>query len=372
MNQNNQAFFNPNAHNTEIIKNYFNKPIVLARCILHAASIVISIISAYVASSFASDFIEEIVDKLNKEIPSEFNSIIEVSSSKPDFFSILTSMTLPILTVVAFAIIYFKCSDAKATSTPKAGFTIMYVISIINLIAVSIAVGALALCLIAVLFLSGSIANDVNAEGFLAAVIIMIVVFTIFCTLLLIFAINQRNYYKSIKDGLNGMPLTAKGASTFAAFCTFFGVMSILGIIGSISSLIMNDALGDLTKELTGTRFDIDMGKGVFISILSSIVTAAIYFIDAKLAREYSNHINNANAAYTPYQGQPIASQAFSQPYAPQNYNQQTPYSYQPQPTDTFADDKTASVAQQFYCPYCGNTVSADTTFCGSCGSKLK
>lgn len=398
--------YNPFAQNTQIIKNYFNKPIVLIQSILRIASIVLAIISAYISTSFASEFMEDFAKQFGAELD-DFDIVFEISSNSTDasFLSILPSLIIPVLTIIAFALIYFKSNNSDAAATPKSGFSILYVLSVIYLVAIYIALGAIALSAVAIIIVSSSI-DDIEA-GVGMIVFIMLVLVAAIVAFFLIYAHNQRNYYKSIKDSLEGMPLSNKGASVFGKLSIFIGIMNAFSIFSMISAAVFGDQLFEMLEESLDISISIDMKDGLLISILATAVSAAISIVDGIIANGYNEYIINVSGGYgNAYQNQAYHAQPYSQPqqqYTQPSYTQPDTYQGYDQPTvgvpygsnpqteenvyaqqpqyttpeptaiNQFADDeKTVSVVtDEITCPKCGNKVSPGKAFCGNCGNRL-
>lgn len=396
--------YNPFLNNLNIIKDYFKSKQILALAILNIASIVMSVITSIFSTSLVKDIVSAVADFLSKNTLTvdgktrAMDSVISAlrdasaSSSTMSIFGSVSAFT--ILTIVSLFIIYVKCNSTKSTDSPAAGVTLMYVIAIISLVGSVIAVIGILILTAALFVLYAQFKNHTIAESvltfggysitvndtlMLALAIAFTLLFIIVAVVTLFYTISRVRYIGSIRQSMNSVELSRKGAKPYGVFCVIMAVSSVVNILTSISSLIFGKtAFRELGLELRG-----DYTLIMILSILSSIVMLAIVILQAKIALGYANYIDDKKYGYS--------EPASSAPYAPINAGvgatrtQQNPYSYLAQPkteapaneqetfTNPYLDtqENDAPAQQATTCPNCGAPADGSAPFCGNCGAKL-
>ena len=115
---------NPYARNLQNLKEFLRKPVVLVLAILSSLQFLVTLITSLTGAQNidVSDYFDYYVDP-------EF---IQMFSTTTVATALIASI-IPILTCTALWIIYFKSRSDDPASTPSAGLTIFYVLSIIEL-----------------------------------------------------------------------------------------------------------------------------------------------------------------------------------------------------------------------------------------------
>ena len=273
---------------------------------------------------------------------------------------------------------------------PKAGVTILYVLSVIELVCVWIVLVSVLLIIVflfwlfgamqgvtgtissieAPMFLSDPIALPfaIDAVALRAVVLVTAISLTIMTVIggfvALFTYINKKRYYRSIKQSITTVELQSKGARPYGVMCVIGAVFSGLGLTSVLS---------------TFTSLALVPANGTYITyiILTSLVQIAAFvalIFEAKIALGYKKYIDDKKYGYS----QPVAPSA---PYAPFPYGQnssapQNPYASstaRPDPSNPYADSYTAAPASTAapVCPHCGAKVDPSAPFCGTCGNKL-
>ncbi len=382
--QNFQTNFNPYAHNQAIVKSYFKRPLVLVLGILYLVSIVLSFASVFSMGTSMSDMYSTMFEATGvyEDMPSEMSGIFSNFTS-PGFLTtvfavaMIPSLIITALYATAYFIIHFKSKNEAESSNPKAGFTILFVLAILNLIYSIFA--ALLLLLIIALFIVGAIAisQDPTVSG--SDVTIATVMFSVcalifagIAAILLIYTISNFNYIKSAKNSLSSATLSCKGAGTYGVMSIVFGITALLSVL---PSLVMAPLMGSMSQMMPsefGAEFPAEifnsMGSLYLVSGLMSAFSVAIMIIDAIIALGYKKHINNiTNSFYNPE-----TLDTPSQP-APA-YNYANAVASQPAQTETiepvvFGDSNMNTNAK--HCPRCGTLAKENDVFCNACGTKL-
>lgn len=388
--QNFQTNFNPYAHNQAIVKSYFKRPLVLVLAILYIVSIVFSLASSFAMGNTFGDMYSTMLNFT--EAPSEVSDMFNSFSSSglfTGFFAIamIPSIILTALYATAYFIIYFKSKNENENSSPKAGFTILYVLAIMSLIYAIFV--ALLFVLFITLFIIGAIAmsqepNITSEESTIFTVMFSVfaVIFAGMGAIMLIYAISNFNYIKSAKNSLCSANLSYKGATTYGVMSIIFGVSSFMSVLPSLMvAPIMNTMSqlipSELESELPVEVFS-QMSSLYLVSGIVSAISVAILIISAIIALGYKKHISNIKNGY--FNPEPV----FDAPTVQEaTFNQPSP-AVQPQKTDVinpdiqsqqkfepvvFSDNET--VAHVKHCPRCGTVAKEDDVFCNACGTKL-
>ena len=383
--------FNPYASNLAAVKNYFKKPRVLVIAIIYVLSAIVGIIHSLVSSGSVTGFISDLMkylDKagLTKNMPpmdmESVNSAVSQSSVISMLPSLIISAAVTLLIAAAFLIIYFKSRNESAESTPSAGVTIMYVLSIISLIFIIIGfIGMVVIAAILLIF-SGAVADSIgnsrivdlgngyqlnlNGSAVATVMIIFAVLLLIIAAFLLFTAINKFRYYSSVRTSISSVTLQSGGAKPYGVMCVISAVFSAFGILSSIGSFLFFGNSG--FSSLTGVSL---------VTILGNILSFVIFVLDAKIALGYKKYIDEIMYGYNePTYGGTQPDAAPLPDYNRQDTvnTEQNPYSA-PQPktyNDGFSqtsqpNDRPVAPA---VCPNCGAPTEGGA-FCGNCGTKL-
>lgn len=382
--------FNPYASNLAAVKKYFKQPRVLVLAIIYVLSAIVGVILSITTSGSVPGFLRDLVNYLDKMginsgiSPADLESVngaVSQSSVISMLPSLIISAAVTLLIAAAFFIIYFKSRNESAESTPSAGVTIMYVLSIISLVFIIIGfIGMVASAAILMIF-SGTVADSIgnskvvdigggyqlnlNGPALGTALIIIAVLLLIIAAFLLFTAINKFRYYSSVRTSISSVSLQSGGAKPYGVMCVISAVFSAFGILSSIGSFLFFGNSG--FSSLTGVSL---------ITILGNILTFATLVVDAKIALGYKKYIDELMYGYNEptYGGSQPAEAPLPEYRQDAVSTEQNPYSA-PQPApynDGFTQtsqpvDRPAAPA---VCPNCGAPTEGGA-FCGNCGTKL-
>lgn len=304
--------YNPQANsvyerNLNIVKNYFKNTKILILPIMLLASAVAQIVISIILSSSLSPVLNPILNSAN------VNFNINGGS-----FAFTGINIFGILTIVAFFLIYFQSKNQNINSTPKTGFTILYVISIINIVCTCIAF-VFAMFLSVVLFFlpeasqknggltinaTHIVMTSEEAAIFHAAMIAIIIFVILIFVVAVIFAAAQLNFYKSISSTLkNPIIPFVKGAGVFGVFSAISAAFCIIGLTSSICmTFSQSSVFSSLTTFLSKYNISVnDFSALAGVSSISSIVMVAIsafiYILYASMALGYKKYLASATAS---------------------------------------------------------------------------
>ncbi len=365
MNNNFQTQFNPYQQNIAILKSYFRKPTVLTQGILYIASIICSVASLFFMMPIMNEYINAILNtpQIKADMTatefSFFDTFMTAYTNIVMTASIIPAIILTGLSALAFFIIYFKSKNDDPSSNPKAGVTILYVLSIIQLIPIILMCLIIALCIIVIIVAAIATSFDSYAKddsvflGVIAA--IYTVIFGGICAIMLLYFINQVRYYKSILNGFNSVTLSYKGAGVFGVFSIIYGIYVVFNALSGFIVIPIFDAIAQSVPEMAFMTDLVEIISPMFVfSAITSVISGAISIINAVIALGYKKHIRNitdgfGNADVEQNFVAPNNSYAVQQPSVPAMQAHQIPR-----------------------CPQCNASVKADDIFCNTCGYKLK
>lgn len=328
----NPATLNPYQQNIDIVKNYFKKPLVLAVAIVAALSVIASTIFSFYVNNSITSLLNALSDVMTEADfyfqPTGFN----VSS----IFSSLVSLAISALPVTAFFLIYFKSKNPDPASNPSAGFTILWVLSIIGLVGLSIGalfcvLGVLALTFL--LFLNTNSTSDIEfGVGLLIFVLIFVLVFM---GVALFYQISQLRFYGSVRKSTQGLALESKGAAPYGVLAIIFGIMSAFGVLSvfSIPSIMQTFASANLSGQeayIFTSIIDYVSNIATFATIINLLVAVQSILIGV-VAFGYNTYIKNLTSSF-PTGGNQFNSNPYDQnQYNPNPYEQvqndpQNPY----------------------------------------------
>lgn len=378
--------FNPYAANLAVVKGYFNRGKVLTRGVLQIISVALSILTSILMVVFAKDFFSDIyrlsslVTNGNIDLDSSYFSQatdIAASSMAGTLIPTLFSAVIPVLIGAAFIVI---CTGSrKENGSPKAGVTILYVLSMIGMILMCIATGFVAIVgIFAIIMLNavpGSVDNyyfNVNGQpvpldyqAFTIAFTVLLIFILLIIVYALLYSIHQFRFYASVRKSITTVELQNKGAKAF-------GVMSVINAIFTGFSLLYAFFV---IAAIASLGFSSPVIILFVFSLLASVLQFVMLILDASIALGYNKYIENMKYGYngTPYDGitegnyapaAPVATPyaaprqpqgdfgAQQNPYAPQppygapaSYGEPTPYPspaapVSEQPVDSYADTR--------------------------------
>lgn len=353
--------FNPYGGNLAIVKGYFKSGKVLALGILYLLSVVLTFIMTSTASFVT--IIYNVLDYLTSrgiDVPDQIRETIASSSASSAIFSSVISSIFPILTAIAFILIFVKSRNASETSSPITGVNILYVLSVISLVFAVIGVVLFALAYIGIFAVGVFASNRSNSEytGAIIAVMVFLgLILIAYAVVAIIYYVSCKNFYRSVKRSITTPVLETKGAVPFGVFNI---ILAVFTFISMSSSLVVLPGVG-------GFLF-----VSGLINILINIFIAIIALGYNKYISGIKQGINTAPYGAAPYQAAPGTpynmpdynapqpqNPPYADPVAPTNeHKEQQPYAEQPQP-------------QAMYCPNCGAKTEPGAPFCSNCGTKL-
>lgn len=372
---NNQTTFNPFSQNLAIVKSYFKKPLVLILAIIYAVSIGVSLVSGFMMGPVMSDMYQSMFSFTGSyDYMTEADTqIVDMLLSDGMLSTIILCAMLPSLIITAlyataYFIIYFKSKNESPDSTPKAGFTILFVLSILNLIYVAFAALIILLCVALIVFAAVMISQEAymsSSESTMVTVIFSIIalVFVATIAVMLIYAISNFNYIKNARNSLTSVNLSAKGAGVYGVISLIFGIFTLLS---ALPTIVMSPFI-DIIAHSMPAEFPIEvfasMGDIYLISGLLSLVSVSAMIIDAIIALGYKKHIKNiTNSYHTPENN----FDAPTQPAPVYNPPAQTEAIAEPV---VFSDNAVNQSVKR--CPRCSTVAKNDDVFCNACGTKL-
>lgn len=391
--QNFQTNFNPFSQNVAIVKSYFKKPIILTQGILYIISAILSIASVFVMMPVMNNYfdmfltIPEFTQDMTAADLEFFNTFMSVYTDIIVFASVIPGVIMLGLTALAFFIIYMKSKNPDPTSSPKSGITILFILSIVQLIPIILAslilLLAIAVMIIASIVISSSETAEVSTLLWVLTAIYAIV-FGGMIAIFLLFFINQVRYYKSVQNSLTTVNLSYKGAGIFGVFSIIYGVMTALNSLSVFSITPTLNAMTELTPEIS---YVIDMFSSMtplfIFSAGVSVLTAAIYIISGIIALGYKNHIKSYTEGFSEFSTTPQTPYQYTESYVattqaepvPQPVSSQEPVvaeqkNNEPQFEPVVFNDNTP-IKQNTYCPRCGTPAKEGDVFCNACGTKL-
>ena len=424
--------FNPFSKNLSLVKDHFKSGSVLALAIIKAVTAVMTVITSVVSAKYIYSFMINLLRQLDASYDI-INIVHEQMSSSvaSSISSTAPAVIIGLLIAVAFFIIYFKSRNDSPQATPKAGFSILYVLAVLNLIGAILISLVLVLCIVAVIIAAVEINNYLggaygayrrldlpfNIRGYYnmstSAVTILAVVISIVLAvatfIILFYYINQVRYYSSVKNSITSVELLNNGAKPY-------GVMNIIFAIFSALNLL---SLPGMYAAMDWLR--IDSSSLIIIGSMLAVlqITAVVGLIlEGRIAIGYAKHINNVKFGYNthapaagPYSPFVAGSSAndyqssangasdyrggYQEPSAfgasqQDNFYMNTPQSspadnsyHAPQQSyaapagNDYADDydsvasSPAPASGPAVCPECGTPTEPGAPFCGNCGTRL-
>ena len=342
------------ARNLHFIKEFCRRPQVLVLAILFTASFVMTIVSGVVN-----------VDEMSRELASMFDirRYSEYQSFRSGYIgTLIVSSIFSVLILAALWIIHLRSRSNNPSANPLAGFTIIRVLAIIEI--VFLCLGAL------ILFITfGVMASIPDDTGYAAAIMsVGIVVLLIALAVMLLFVISQLVFAGSFKKSLYSPYLLSKGS-------VLFGVMMILSALASLSSIFSVTASVQYLQE--EYSFTVQSG-GSPLMIISTLLNTAFAVCAAVCAFTYNEYVKKVNlqiqsgypqSSVPPYMGDPSQAapyqgydnqQDYTNPYYPQQgyypYQQQTDYTnpyQQPAPAQDYTNPyQQPAPAQDYTNPY--------------------
>lgn len=404
----------PVQNNLALVKGYFRKKSVLAAAIFTAILAVSELISIFFITPAANNILNNgILNGQNSNLE-DYLEILQDAMNSGSYGSAIFSFLITGLLVAAFLIIYFKSKNPMPNANPRAGFTILQVFTIVQLVLICL-VACFALFVIIIAFMmvafgsaSGSNFNYNFGGGYYSsddasiAIGIMIFVILIFAAvfaLILMWSISAVRLVGSVKKTIDTPQVGVKGAKLFGVLNIVFGILSCFGALSSLFAMFGVNTQGVFSYPASNA-FTI-VSALTFVNVLSSSVFTILL---GTLSLGYDKYIKNYLQSVQPPMAPPVFQPAAGVPVPPPSgspYQQQAanPYAQAQRPasspfppapsvtpegvTEETKPEETAentaepagpqvSGENKAFCPGCGQPVREEDVFCERCGYKLK
>ncbi len=263
----------------EAIRKVAGSPVFLFAAIFMTAGLILSVVQLFVPIDYYSFFstIVPVLDSIMPGMGSEF--MREMEASIGDLYAAQTGLAImglprlivPGLTVLSFWLIF---SSAKKIDGPKTGgFTVLQVLQVLSVIAMSVAVLLAVFVSVVIYALAMMMIEELNYYGMMtggdttgviitvmAVLIAVVIIAVMFGMIFVIKALGSViRAKKAIRTGV-----VYKGASRFIMVCCFitavvslievFGTVQILGVLSGISCVFT--AAANLFLALTIARYN--------------------------------------------------------------------------------------------------------------------
>ena len=300
MYESNAPTFNPFAQNVAIVKEYFKRPRMLILGILSVISVCISLLVSFLTTSMVKEVMNAFL-----AMPGFAEAMGEEAlSSMPDTSSSLGStigsLIVPVLIAVAYFLIYFKSKNDDPASTPQAGVTILYVLSIIELVIMSIASPVFVICAIIMFIMPAALQEDPTAPAFLGGVFAGLGLFFLILPVFgLISSISKLKYMGSIKNSLTSVNLENKGAKCYGVITLIGAVFGALTVLPFLLVGPLMSSLEQEVPELALLNLGDILGSFTLVIFLTMAVDVAYMAFDAIIALGYKKHIDYYKSSFT-------------------------------------------------------------------------
>lgn len=367
---------NPYERNKQNIKEYLGHPITLVLAILFSASFLFSLINIFTSA-----------DSVN------YMFRMSVSSAGGYYFGMIIGLGISGLITAGLWVCWAKSRSPQPSSSPSAGLTMLYVVSIILLVFVILLSVILLIALMAVGSAGSSLTDEIFGYGYSriygSMIGLLVVIFLVVIAILLLFVIGMLRFVGSLKKSPQNIQMVDKGSILFGVMSIIIAFFSLIALFGSFDQYGANA-----------------------LTILSTLVALVAYVCLAIAAFRYHSFAAAKNAelngaaqpgygAASGYDYNAQAGQAYGQnyygqqPYQPNGYGQQpyqtynygqqsapqdpyqqtTPVTPEPAPYQSPYDATAAAPPQEDahqastkYCPYCGAPNSTLNPACEKCG----
>ena len=352
--------FNPFGGNLAIVKGYFRSGKILTLGILHIISVVLTfVLSATVSYTAIIYSLMEYFSKQGISVPSELRKALLSYSSSSAIITAVISSIIPVLTAVAFFLLFAKSRNTSESSSPIAGATILHVLAVISMVFTIIGVIVIGIAYV-VLFIGGVSAVNRYASSYTGGVVVVMIilgiVYAAYAFISIFYAASCKNFYRSVKRSMTTTELESKGAVPYGVFSIILAVFSVFSMI----------------------YYMVISPQAAAIIFISYVVTILIQIFTAIMTLGYNKYIKNQKMGINtaPYGAAPMNSApmnaAPSAPYNMPDYaapQQQNPVYGTPVPP---ANEQPAPAQPQaLYCPNCGAKTEPGAPFCPNCGTKL-
>lgn len=382
--------YNPYEQNSGLLKTFFSKPVVIILAAVGGVSALISIISFFMQIGT----LDTTIRYYNYMMGGQFASFY--SNIKPLFiiFSIC-SIAMTIINALGYFLLYSKSKNPDPQSNPKAGSTLLWVISIISFVVTCIL--AVFLIIVAfILFIASGEVSRYEASIMTTVGVAMIIVALVF----FFYFLFQFRFFSSIHTSFSSVQIVSKSSVAFAVFSIIFCVFAFISLFTSLDTATAMTVISSLISIVNSVFLAVFALS--YNSFVKSVTTGANpiggFMPNNGQFNPYNQNTNgqapNMNMGYSyrpqqppvndnnqfngqqyqnPYgssQQSSEADKAYKNPYFSQDFEEQT---VNPQ-NDTFNQTpvQPEEQAAQNKCPMCGAVHSGDDLFCGNCGARLK
>ena len=382
--------YNPYEQNSGLLKTFFSKPVVIILAAVGGVSALISIISFFMQIGT----LDTTIRYYNYMMGGQFASFY--SNIKPLFiiFSIC-SIAMTIINALGYFLLYSKSKNPDPQSNPKAGSTLLWVISIISFVVTCIL--AVFLIIVAfILFIASGEVSRYEASIMTTVGVAMIIVALVF----FFYFLFQFRFFSSIHTSFSSVQIVSKSSVAFAVFSIIFCVFAFISLFTSLDTATAMTVISSLISIVNSVFLAVFALS--YNSFVKSVTTGANpiggFMPNNGQFNPYNQNTNgqapNMNMGYSyrpqqppvndnnqfngqqyqnPYgssQQSSDADKAYKNPYFSQDFEEQTANSH----NDTFNQTpvQPEEQAEQNKCPMCGAVHSGDDLFCGNCGARLK
>lgn len=382
--------YNPYEQNSGLLKTFFSKPIVIILAAVGGVSALISIISFFMQIGT----LDTTIRYYNYMMGGQFASFY--SNIKPLFiiFSIC-SIAMTIINALGYFLLYSKSKNPDPQSNPKAGSTLLWVISIISFVLTCIL--AVFLIIVAfILFIASGEVSRYEASIMTTVGVAMIIVALVF----FFYFLFQFRFFSSIHTSFSSVQIVSKSSVAFAVFSIIFCVFAFISLFTSLDTATAMTVISGLLSIVNSVFLAVFALS--YNSFVKSVTTGANpiggFMPNNGQFNPYNQNTNgqapNMNMGYSyrpqqppvndnnqfngqqyqnPYgssQQSSDADKAYANPYFSQDFEEQTANSH----NDIFNQNpvQPEEQAEQNKCPMCGAVHSGDDLFCGNCGARLK
>lgn len=382
--------YNPYEQNSGLLKTFFSKPVVIILAAVGGVSALISIISFFMQIGT----LDTTIRYYNYMMGGQFASFY--SNIKPLFiiFSIC-SIAMTIINALGYFLLYSKSKNPDPQSNPKAGSTLLWVISIISFVVTCIL--AVFLIIVAfILFIASGEVSRYEASIMTTVGVAMIIVALVF----FFYFLFQFRFFSSIHTSFSSVQIVSKSSVAFAVFSIIFCVFAFISLFTSLDTATAMTVISGLLSIVNSVFLAVFALS--YNSFVKSVTTGANpiggFMPNNGQFNPYNQNTNgqapnmNMGYSYRPQQppvndnnqfnGQQYqnpygssqqpseADKAYKNPYFSQDFEEQTANSH----NDIFNQNpvQPEEQAEQNKCPMCGAVHSGDDLFCGNCGARLK
>ena len=382
--------YNPYEQNSGLLKTFFSKPIVIILAAVGGVSALISIISFFMQIGT----LDTTIRYYNYMMGGQFASFY--SNIKPLFiiFSIC-SIAMTIINALGYFLLYSKSKNPDPQSNPKAGSTLLWVISIISFVVTCIL--AVFLIIVAfILFIASGEVSRYEASIMTTVGVAMIIVALVF----FFYFLFQFRFFSSIHTSFSSVQIVSKSSVAFAVFSIIFCVFAFISLFTSLDTATAMTVISGLLSIVNSVFLAVFALS--YNSFVKSVTTGANpiggFMPNNGQFNPYNQNTNgqapnmNMGYSYRPQQppvndnnqfnGQQYqnpygssqqpseADKAYKNPYFSQDFEEQTANSH----NDIFNQNpvQPEEQAAQNKCPMCVAVHSGDDLFCGNCGARLK